>query len=75
MPMTDETELVTEADCVLCRDLDPVQRVAMRTDLLEIPLPAIDNICEGCCSAADTAAALRHLCGCGVLAKRFHEQE
>jgi hypothetical protein len=33
--MSDET--VTEAECVLCRDLDASQRIAMRADLLVIP--------------------------------------
>jgi hypothetical protein len=35
--MSNETELIGEADCVLCRGLDPDQRAAMRADLLEIP--------------------------------------
>jgi hypothetical protein len=34
--MSDET--VSEADCVLCRDLDASQRTAMQADLIEIPL-------------------------------------
>jgi hypothetical protein len=46
--MSDETEAVSEADCVLCRRLDPAERTATRADLLEIPLRAIDNICEQC---------------------------
>jgi hypothetical protein len=49
--MSNEPEPVTETDCVLCRDLDPVQRAAMRADLLEIQLSAIDNICEPCLGA------------------------
>jgi hypothetical protein len=47
--MSDETEVVSEVDCVLCRDLDPDERVAMRADLLEIPLGA--PICEQCLRA------------------------
>ena len=48
--MSGGTEHVTDADCVLCRDLDPDQRRAMRADLLEVPLP-VDNICDGCMEA------------------------
>jgi hypothetical protein len=47
--MSDET--IAEADCTLCRDLDPVQRFTMRADLLELPLRAIDRICELCLGA------------------------
>jgi hypothetical protein len=47
--MSDDT--VSEADCVLCRDLDPARRAAMRADLIEIPLADIDNICEPCLEA------------------------
>ena len=50
MPMPDHTAHVTEANCVLCRDLDPDQRVAMRADLLEVPLP-VDNVCDSCMEA------------------------
>jgi hypothetical protein len=42
---------VAEADWILCRDLDPDRRAAMRADLLEIPLRAIDSICEQCLGA------------------------
>jgi hypothetical protein len=49
--MSNEAEFVTEADCVLCRRLASAQRAAMRADLLEIPLSAIDNICEQCLGA------------------------
>jgi hypothetical protein len=34
--MSDES--VSEADCVLCRDLDPAQRMTLRADLIVIPL-------------------------------------
>jgi hypothetical protein len=44
MTMSNETEVVSEADCVLCRHLDPGERTAMRADLLEIPLG--EPICE-----------------------------
>jgi hypothetical protein len=47
--MPDETEHVTEADCVLCRDLDPAQRAAMRADLIVIPLR--EPVCDGCVEA------------------------
>jgi hypothetical protein len=40
-----------EADCVLCRDLDPAQRSAMRADLIVIPLREIEHICDGCMEA------------------------
>jgi hypothetical protein len=36
--MSNEAEAISEADCVLCRHLDPAQRAAMRADLLLIPL-------------------------------------
>ncbi len=36
--MSNETERVSETDCVLCRYLDPGERAAMRANLLEIPL-------------------------------------
>jgi hypothetical protein len=49
MPMSNETELVSEADCVLCRDLDPDQRLLMRADLLEIPLR--EPVCDQCLRA------------------------
>jgi hypothetical protein len=42
--MPDETEHVTEGDCVLCRDLNPAQRSAMRTDLIEVPLR--ESVCD-----------------------------
>jgi hypothetical protein len=46
-PMRDET--VAEADCVLCRDLDPAQRAAMRADLIVIPLR--EPVCDQCLEA------------------------
>ena len=49
--MSEETAHVTEADCILCRDLNPDKRRAMRTDLLELQLRDIDSICEGCLGA------------------------
>jgi hypothetical protein len=49
--MSDEIEPVSEANCVLCLNLDPAQRTAMRADLLEIPLRDIDHICEQCLEA------------------------
>jgi hypothetical protein len=45
--MSDDT--IAEADCALCRDLDPNQRLAMRADLLVIPLR--DPVCDGCVEA------------------------
>jgi hypothetical protein len=45
--MSDDT--LAEADCALCRDLDPNQRLAMRADLLVIPLR--DPVCDGCVEA------------------------
>jgi hypothetical protein len=47
--MSNETELVTEADCVLCRHLDPAQRASMRADLLEMPLH--EPVCDPCVGA------------------------
>jgi hypothetical protein len=47
--MTEGEGSVTEADCVLCRDLDPGQRAAMRADLIVIPLG--DPVCDGCVEA------------------------
>jgi hypothetical protein len=47
--MPDETEHVTEADCTLCRDLDPAQRSAMRAQLIEISLR--EPVCDGCMEA------------------------
>jgi hypothetical protein len=47
--MSDES--VPEANCVLCRDLDPAQRAAMRADLIKIPLRDIEHICDGCMEA------------------------
>lgn len=44
--MADGIEHVTEADCVLCRDLDPGQRLAMRSDLIVIPLR--EPVCDWC---------------------------
>jgi hypothetical protein len=45
--MSDET--TTETDCSLCRDLDPAQRLAMRAQLIVIPLR--DPVCDGCVEA------------------------
>jgi hypothetical protein len=45
--MSDET--IAEADCVLCRHLNPAQRAAMRADLLVIPLR--DPVCDQCMEA------------------------
>jgi hypothetical protein len=47
--MPDDT--TAEADCALCRDLDPAQRSAMRADLIVIPLRDIEHICDGCMEA------------------------
>jgi hypothetical protein len=49
--MPDNTEHVTEANCVLCRDLDLTQRSAMRADLIVISLREIEHICDGCMEA------------------------
>jgi hypothetical protein len=49
--MTEGEGSVTEADCLLCRDLDPAQRAAMRADLIVIPLRDIEHICEPCMEA------------------------
>jgi hypothetical protein len=45
--MSDET--IAEADCVLCSDLDPTQRAAMRAKLIVIPLR--DPVCDQCVEA------------------------
>jgi hypothetical protein len=42
-------EHVGEADCVLCRDLDPGQRAAMRAKLIEVPLR--EHVCDQCMDA------------------------
>jgi hypothetical protein len=47
--MPDETEHVTEADCKLCRDLNPAQRSAMRAQPIVIPLR--EPVCDGCVEA------------------------
>jgi hypothetical protein len=47
--MSKETELVSEANCVLCRDLEPDERITMRADLLEVPL--CEPVCEKCLRA------------------------
>jgi hypothetical protein len=47
--MPDETEHVTETDCVLCRHLNPAQRSAVRSELIVIPLR--DPVCDGCVEA------------------------
>jgi hypothetical protein len=38
-----------EADCVLCRDLDASQRVAMRVKLIAVPLR--EHVCDQCMDA------------------------
>jgi chromate transport protein ChrA len=43
------SDSVSEAKCVLCRDLDPAARQAMRADLLQIPLR--EAICDQCMEA------------------------
>jgi hypothetical protein len=47
--MSTETGVVSEANCVLCRHLDPIQRAAMRAELLEIPLR--EPVCDQCMEA------------------------
>jgi hypothetical protein len=47
--MSGETEAVSEADCILSRHLDPAQRLAMRAQLIVIPLR--DPVCDGCVEA------------------------
>jgi hypothetical protein len=47
--MPDETEHVTEADCALCRHLNPAQRATMRADLIVIPLR--EPVCDACVEA------------------------
>jgi hypothetical protein len=47
--MADETGAVSEADCMVCRDLDPGKRPAMRSDLLEIPPRGA--VCDQCLQA------------------------
>ena len=47
--MSGETEHVTEADCVLCHDLNADQRIVMRADLIVIPLR--EPVCDGCMEA------------------------
>lgn len=44
-----EREFVSEAECSVCRDLDPDERLAMRADLIQIPLR--EPICERCMEA------------------------
>jgi hypothetical protein len=46
-PMSDDS--IAEADCALCRHLDPAQRSAMRAQLIVIPLR--DPVCDGCVEA------------------------
>jgi hypothetical protein len=46
-PMSDDT--IAEADCVLCRHLNPDQRAAMRAQLIVIPLR--DPVCDQCVEA------------------------
>jgi hypothetical protein len=45
--MSDDT--IAEANCALCGHLNPAQRLAMRADLLVIPLR--DPVCDGCVEA------------------------
>jgi hypothetical protein len=45
--MSDDS--VAEADCILCRDLNPIQRLALRADLIVIPLR--EPVCDGCVEA------------------------
>jgi hypothetical protein len=45
--MSEDT--IAEADCALCRDLNPNQRLAMRAELLQIPLR--QAVCDGCVEA------------------------
>jgi hypothetical protein len=47
--MSDMSESITEADCVLCCDLDPVAKAAMRADLIKIPLR--EPVCDPCVEA------------------------
>jgi hypothetical protein len=42
-PMSDDS--IAEADCALCRHLNPAQRSAMRAQLIVIPLR--DPVCDG----------------------------
>jgi hypothetical protein len=42
--MSDDS--IAEADCALCRHLNPAQRSAMRAQLIVIPLR--DPVCDGC---------------------------
>jgi hypothetical protein len=42
-------EMIAEADCALCRHLNPTQRAAMRADLLVMPLR--DPVCDHCVEA------------------------
>lgn len=39
-----------EADCVLCCNLDPDQRAAMRAELIEIPIR--EPVCDQCMEAS-----------------------
>jgi hypothetical protein len=50
--MSYQPEAVSGADCVLCRQLGPSQRAAMRADLLQIPLnePVCDHCTEAFCA-------------------------
>jgi hypothetical protein len=47
--MSEEAERVTDANCVLCRDHNPNQRIAMRAGLIEIPLR--EPVCDECMEA------------------------
>ena len=42
-------EMVSEANCVQCRGLDPAQRLALRVDLIVIPLR--EPVCDQCMEA------------------------
>ena len=52
--MSDDS--IAEADCALCRHLDPAQRSAMRAQLIVIPLR--DPVCDGELRPRQSAATL-----------------
>jgi hypothetical protein len=47
--MSNEPEAVSEADCALCRNLEPRERAAMRAKLIEVPLR--EHVCDQCMDA------------------------
>jgi hypothetical protein len=47
--MSDNPIPIPEADCSLCRHLNPAQRLAMRAQLIVIPLR--DPVCDACVEA------------------------